>query len=187
MVAQRGHGQRHTKTGAKSVGDMSREPSMEEILSSIRRVIARDEAARDDKLEQRFGGSTDSADAGAPAVDDILDLTEIDATPAIAADGPATDAASAPAEEVQQDTESPLVSPQSVDATRQSISQLTAALAEGQAAPAADSALPAGMTIEALAEAALKPMLKAWLDQNLPPLVERLVAREIARITGDRV
>ena len=28
------------------------------------------------------------------------------------------------------------------------------------------------------------PMLKQWLDQNLPDLVERIVAREVARITG---
>ena len=41
-----------------------------------------------------------------------------------------------------------------------------------------------GLTVEALAEAALRPMLKQWLDANLPALVERMVAREIARITG---
>jgi cell pole-organizing protein PopZ len=27
-------------------------------------------------------------------------------------------------------------------------------------------------------------MLKDWLDENLPPLVERLVEREIHRISG---
>jgi cell pole-organizing protein PopZ len=30
----------------------------------------------------------------------------------------------------------------------------------------------------------LRPMLKDWLDQHLPELVEQLVTREIARITG---
>jgi len=30
----------------------------------------------------------------------------------------------------------------------------------------------------------LKPLLKDWLDQRLPEMVEELVAREIARITG---
>jgi uncharacterized protein len=30
----------------------------------------------------------------------------------------------------------------------------------------------------------LKPMLKEWLDEHLPSIVEQLVTREIARITG---
>jgi cell pole-organizing protein PopZ len=30
----------------------------------------------------------------------------------------------------------------------------------------------------------LKPMLKDWLDQRLPEIVEELVTREIARLTG---
>ena len=30
----------------------------------------------------------------------------------------------------------------------------------------------------------LQPMLKEWLDQHLPEIVEELVTREIARITG---
>jgi cell pole-organizing protein PopZ len=32
----------------------------------------------------------------------------------------------------------------------------------------------------------LKPMLRDWLDTNLPDLVEAMVAKEIARITGQR-
>jgi cell pole-organizing protein PopZ len=33
----------------------------------------------------------------------------------------------------------------------------------------------------------LKPLLKDWLDRNLPDMVEALVTREIARITGQRL
>jgi len=33
----------------------------------------------------------------------------------------------------------------------------------------------------------LRPMLKDWLDQNLPLMVEELVTREIARITGRKL
>jgi cell pole-organizing protein PopZ len=29
----------------------------------------------------------------------------------------------------------------------------------------------------------LRPMLKEWLDRNLPPMVERIVEREIVRLT----
>ena len=38
--------------------------------------------------------------------------------------------------------------------------------------------------LEAVVRDMLRPMLKVWLDQNLPELVEELVTREIARITG---
>ena len=38
--------------------------------------------------------------------------------------------------------------------------------------------------IEALVRDMLRPMLKEWLDENLPEIVELLVTREIARITG---
>lgn len=35
------------------------------------------------------------------------------------------------------------------------------------------------------AEAVLRPMLKEWLDNNLPALVERLVRKEIERIVTE--
>jgi cell pole-organizing protein PopZ len=37
-------------------------------------------------------------------------------------------------------------------------------------------------TLEDLVKDLLRPMLKAWLDDNLPPLVERLVRAEIERV-----
>ncbi len=39
-------------------------------------------------------------------------------------------------------------------------------------------------TIEDLVREELRPLLKAWLDENLPPLVERLVRAEIERVVG---
>ena len=41
-------------------------------------------------------------------------------------------------------------------------------------------------TLEGLVREMLRPMLREWLDQNLPGIVEAMVAREIARITGGR-
>jgi cell pole-organizing protein PopZ len=35
-----------------------------------------------------------------------------------------------------------------------------------------------------MVRAELRPLLKAWLDTNLPPLVERLVRTEIERVVG---
>lgn len=143
------------------MGDMSREPSMEDILSSIRRVIARDEAP----------GTARQQRAAAP--DDILDLHEEDAAPAEAP--PAT---AAPSSEE-------LVSAASADAARQSLEALTAAIAP--AAAAAAVSVPVGRTIEDVVIEALRPMLKDWLDAHLPDMVEAMVAKEISRITGRRL
>jgi hypothetical protein len=53
---------------------------------------------------------------------------------------------------------------------------------------AADPSLLLGngaVTLEEMVREELRPMLKEWLDHNLPQMVERLVQREIRRITRD--
>jgi uncharacterized protein len=40
-----------------------------------------------------------------------------------------------------------------------------------------------GRTVEQFIEDIARPMLKEWLDQNLPPIVERLVQKEIQKIS----
>ena len=140
------------------MGDMSREPSMEDILSSIRRVIARDETP----------GTV--REARVPEADDILDLQEQE------------DRAAEEASEAEE-----LVSDASADAARQSLEALTAAVAPAAAAaPVAAPPATAGRTMEDVVLDALRPMLKDWLDTNLPPLVEAMVAKEISRITGKK-
>lgn len=139
------------------MGDLSREPSMEDILSSIRRVIARDEAP------------APAREAPAANEDDILDLG------AAEADTSADDA-----------TEEELVSAESADAARQSIEALAAAVTPVAAVAMTSTPPSSGRSMEDVVIEALRPMLKEWLDTNLPPLVETLVAREISRITGKR-
>ena len=129
---------------------------MEDILSSIRRVIARDETP----------GTV--REARVPEADDILDLQEQE------------DRAAEEASEAEE-----LVSDASADAARQSLEALTAAVAPAAAAaPVAAPPATAGRTMEDVVLDALRPMLKDWLDTNLPPLVEAMVAKEISRITG---
>lgn len=130
---------------------------MEDILSSIRRVIARDEAP---------------GTARAPsAADDVLDLAEEEADEAVAETSAADE----------------LVSSKSADAARQSLDALSAAVTS-PAPAAAPAALPAGnRTMEEVVMEALRPMLKQWLDTNLPGMVEAMVAKEISRITGRRL
>ena len=140
------------------MGDMSREPSMEDILSSIRRVIARDEAP----------GS--AREIRVPEADEILDLQEEE-----------DDGAEAASEAEE------LVSEASADAARQSLEALTAAIAPAAAAATVAAPVTTGRTMEDVVLDALRPMLKDWLDANLPPLVEAMVAKEISRITGRRI
>lgn len=142
------------------MGDMSREPSMEDILSSIRRVIARDEAPGAREVRT------------AVESDDILDLHEEE-----------DELASATAPTVPAEDE--LVSAASASAARQSLEALTAAVTP-VAAVAAAAPAPAGRTMEEVVLDALRPMLKDWLDTNLPGMVETMVAKEISRIAGKK-
>jgi len=132
---------------------------MEDILSSIRRVIARDEAP---------GAAREITPAVA---EDILDLHDEE-------DDDGADTMSE-AEE--------LVSEASADAARQSLDALTAAITPAVAAATVAAPVVAGRTMEDVVLDALRPMLKDWLDANLPPLVEAMVAKEISRITGRRI
>lgn len=140
-----------------NMGDLSREPSMEDILSSIRRVIARDEAPG--ARIQRGG-------------EDVLDLHDEESDEA-------EEVAAAPI----KPTDEELVSAASAHAARQSLEALNAAVSP--AAPAA-SAPSGGRTMEEVVLEALRPMLKDWLDANLPAMVEAMVAKEISRITGKK-
>ncbi len=68
-------------------------------------------------------------------------------------------------------------------------------LLSAPAAAAVDSAFNAlahtvqvrdGRTLEDFISELLRPMLKTWLDENLPAMVERLVRAEIERVSRGR-
>ncbi|MBW6526612.1 DUF2497 domain-containing protein [Sphingomonas sp. RHCKR7] len=69
----------------------------------------------------------------------------------------------------------PAVSPATVEATRGALGALSRLVVKPE--PDSDG------TLEGLVRDMLRPMLSEWLDQNLPRLVEQMVAREIAKIT----
>jgi cell pole-organizing protein PopZ len=71
---------------------------------------------------------------------------------------------------------SPIVSPDALAASRQALSNLSRLIVKPEIA--------GSDTLEGLVREMLKPMLKDWLDAHLPALVERVVAQEVARITG---
>lgn len=150
------------------------EPSVEEILASIKKVIARDNrdsaAVERREREHRGMGSEDpvrQAEAADFDADEgeVLDLAEL-------------------GEEVTEPVaDNQLMASETVN----SISESLAALAMMAQPPAAPQIVRSGETsLEGMVRDLLRPELAKWLDTNLPPLVERLVATEIARIVGKK-
>lgn len=131
------------------------EPSMDEILSSIKRIIADDDRSRP--------AAKRSSKAAPPAEEDeILELTET------------------AAENDVDEVEEVLLDDNKARSLRHSFSALQT-LSEPGVAP---QIVRSGETsLEGLTRDLLKPMLKDWLDTNLPPIVEAMVEREINRIT----
>ncbi|MGO4128560.1 DUF2497 domain-containing protein [Inquilinus sp. YAF38] len=149
------------------------EPSMEEILASIRRMIAEDDPARGRAvpIEAARAQPTPSA---APADDDVLELTEALDDPRPAMPPPPAAAATEAAEDDS------VVSPASASAA-------LAALARLNAAAPPPAAAHKSQTVDDLVRELLRPMLKEWLDANLPRLVEQAVEREVSRIASGAV
>lgn len=145
------------------------EPSVEEILASIKNVIARDnrEDAAQERRERSERGLAKVAKALDADTDEVLEL----------------DAAAAIADDHVDEGESPLLSANVANSMRESLAAL-AMLAEPGVPP---QIVRSGETsLEALTRELLRPALAEWLDKNLPPLVERMVAAEIARIVGKK-
>lgn len=139
------------------------EPSVEEILASIKKVIARDnrELAESERRRREKQGIP------ARREEDVLELRE-------------------EAELLDQDDsaeEETLVHDEARNSVRESLAAL-AMLAEPGAPP---QIVRSGETsLEGMVREMLRPMLAEWLDRNLPDMVERMVAAEIARIAGKK-
>jgi uncharacterized protein len=150
------------------------EPSVEEILESIKKVIARDNraGAATERREREERGIARIADEPAPEVaeeDDVLDLSEL--------------AETLDADEAADSEDAPLLGANAASSMRESLAAL-AVLAEPGVPP---QIVRSGETsLEGMVRELLRPALAQWLDQNLPPLVERMVASEIARIVGKK-
>ena len=149
------------------------EPSVEEILESIKKVIARDNragAAEQRRAREAQGlpvpevrGEVEDGDGG-----DVLDLSESDEF-IVEPDAPAAQA--------------PLLG----EGVRSSMRESLAALAMLSEPGVPPQIVRSGETsLEGLVRELLRPALAEWLDKNLPPLVERMVASEIARIVGKK-
>lgn len=164
------------------MGGVTNEPSMEDILSSIKKIIAEDSAkptgftrsrARaaepvEEPVAEIFAADAEYVDSD----DDILELTQSAPVDMPAAEQPAPAAQAAPAE-------APIVSTVAVEASRHALASLSKMVVKPE--------VPGSDTLEGMVRDMLKPMLKDWLDANLPEIVERMVAQEVARISGRSV
>ena len=167
------------------MGDMSKEPSMEEILSSIKRIIAEEgEEAVQQAAPRRGRGESAKApvelgvpapaveSAIEPAIEEVLELTDEVGME----DEPMPVSKSAAAAGPEAAGGDGILSVESEVAARHSLSALSSMLVTPKDG--------GENTLEGLVRAMLRPMLKEWLDARLPALVEDMVAKEIQRITG---
>lgn len=201
------------------------EPSMEEILASIRQIISEDSdaapARADPRPEARPRPASESAAAPPPPPSAAAARTpERSPGAPLATRGPprhsepmsasASDPAHKPAGERVNAGPPPIAAPpQGATPVSQLPAAVTAAAPPHDEQPAADEpkllsedskAAVSGAfgalahtifaqnarTLEDIVGDMLRPMLKGWLDDNLPPLVERLVREEIERVSRGR-
>ncbi|MGQ0580858.1 MAG: DUF2497 domain-containing protein [Reyranella sp.] len=190
------------------------DPSMDDILASIRKIISDDEARAQVGNQQALSQSARPTVVppveprlppaiGGAGRDDVLMLTDLIEEPKSSTTAsrpvpiplPRIDPASA-SEMPQPSFEQPplgqlhdsaLVGSGAVGAASSAFARLNQAVQESVPAPSAHDPGPAidanGKTVEDLVKEMLRPMLKEWLDRNLPPMVERFVEREIVRLT----
>jgi hypothetical protein len=181
-------------TDAAPSPQQAQEPSMEEILASIRRIISQDGDAKpaDAKPAEAKPAEAKPAEPAKPTAP----------APVPSAPAPPPPAAAAPEEDVLELTEvaeeeplprvapAPLVPAQPEDGLLSADSASAAAAAFASLADTGGEKpmtqpLPLGdgtRTIEDVVRELLRPMLKSWLDENLPTMVERMVRSEIDRV-----
>ena len=183
---------------------------MEEILASIRRIISEDEAPAETAPAAAAAPEPEAAPAPEPepepapvaeapaAEDDVLELTDrydgpaetigdLDVEPA----AESFPAAPQPAETYEAPTAAPapaydaLVGESAAASAASAFAGLAASFKKpepAQTASAPDLTFASGSTVEAMVAEMLRPMLKDWLDANLPAIVEAQVRKEVERI-----
>ena len=174
------------------MGDISNETSMEDILSSIKRIIAEEGEGSAQALRGRKSIRT----AQVRDIDDrdeVLELNQSVAAPppppsrveAMRAEPPRAERVRAPEPQPEPEPvaaapsakiDPSIVSERAAEASRGALDQLSRLVVKPET-PGSDS-------LEGLVREMLRPMLREWLDAQLPGIVESMVAREIARISG---
>jgi cell pole-organizing protein PopZ len=170
------------------------EPSMEEILASIRKIIADDEPAKTDVVEltqmvQEDGSVTDLKAAAAPEVSPPPPPAAPPPEPPKAEAAPPPPPSSPPPRPpMPAPPADTLVSAPAAASAASALSSLanTVEIERLAAMPPMTTTFIGNnaRTLEEMTIGLMKPLLKEWLDQNLPNVVDRLVQKEIERITN---
>lgn len=155
------------------------DPTMEDILASIRRIL-NEEATPAASVEHR---------EEVLVLDDSMMVADPKPTTALVAHeplvGPSSGSASSSHREAEVLSPDPaaggrLVAPEAAAAAAAAVGGLVKRLANERGA----AVHRGGPTIEDMVREELRPLLKSWLDTNLPGLVERVVRSEIERVLG---
>ncbi len=190
----------------------AQEPTMEEILASIRRIISEDDAPAETAapapapvpvepepmpVSPAMMDETPSVQEHVAPEEDVLELTDTYEAPAeTIGDLDVSPADPFPMEAPR--SEPVFDAPEAVAAESAPTSAYDTLVGDSAAASAAsafaglastirkpepmETPLVSGPTIDELARALLRPMLKEWLDANLPGIVEAQVRKEVERI-----
>ena len=208
--------------GGAQGGDDGEDPSMEDILASIRRILNDDEPQPADKqpsdkqpgdFAEPGNGKTVQPSAGGVSQDDVpeddvfvLDQTMLIEEPAAmstpdpfdsqpfapehlapepAASVHVASASMPPPEPVASRPDpfddEPLTNPTAAAAAVASMGALVRVVNQQQA-----PVYRGGPTLEDMVRDEIRSLVKSWLDDNLAPMVERMVRAEIARVTGSK-
>ncbi|MDG6079439.1 DUF2497 domain-containing protein [Erythrobacter litoralis] len=155
------------------------EPSVEEILDSIKKVIARDNRERESLTAGRRAQTAVPEPSDAEEAEEVLELESFGEDLILSEDELNTSMAN----EAALDEIDALMRGDAEAALRENFAAL-ATLSQPGKAP---QIVRQGETsLEGLVREMLRPMLSRWLDENLPEMVENLVKAEIARIAGKR-
>jgi len=179
------------------------EDSMEEILSSIRQIISADTGDLKGPRPKSDAAKTDGDDDGVLVLTEVVDrdgrVVSLDeAQPGDSPPPPnSADADQPTPAKVERNTMADvnpadsktapeLVSSDAAKATSRSLSELNEKIAERQAAKEVVEETPMGpgsaKTLDEMVRELMRPMLKDWLDKNLPDVVERVVRKEVQKL-----
>ena len=193
------------------MSDTEQEPSMEEILASIRRIISDDDDhTKTDETEPAVEEETaqenmivpveeplptEELPPSPPVVDvdeeddEVLDLTDMDAAdpePLFEEQAYQAPVSEPPSPQpIQPPISAPIEEKESLVSTPQATETMDEFARLGNKLYEDVQELPIGngaVTLEGLVRELIRPMLKEWLDQHLPITVERLVREEIERL-----
>lgn len=185
--------------------EKSESVSMEEILNSIRQAIGETNGIQSDT-------SLNESEFAPAGPGDVLELTHPIDSPAVSVSAPSATVSTSPSSPVapapvptpafntipisgamtgtasnsfgnsiSQGAPSPILSDDSYESVAHAFKILSKAVEVKQAQE--EHTGLAGQTVDVLMKEIMRPFIRDWLNQNLPLIVERLVAKEIERLT----